>query len=142
MIFALLLLLPLLGAVVTPLMGKKSGTLRDFFLRLFTLCQFALTVWLFYDVVKEKEFTLSLPGWLGLGLSFRADGFRALYALLPPIALAAGMTAQAVELLMALALGLGACVFVYYSIVVWMFPARDYPWGTLSKTRAALTKAR
>lgn len=82
MIFALLLLLPLLGAVVTPLMGKKSGTLRDFFLRLFTLCQFALTVWLFYDVVKEKEFTLSLPGWLGLGLSFRADGFRALYAML------------------------------------------------------------
>ena len=52
------------------------------------------------------------------------------------------MTPQALELLITLSLILGLSVATYYSIVVWMFPSRDYPWGTLSKTRATPTPPR
>lgn len=62
-----------------------------------------------------------------------------LFCLLPQFTAALGMTTQALELLIMLSLIFGLSVLTYYSIVVWMFPSRDYPWGTLSKTRAALT---
>ena len=62
-----------------------------------------------------------------------------LFCLLPQFTAALGMTTQALELLIILSLIFGLSVLTYYSIVVWMFPSRDYPWGTLSKTRAALT---
>ena len=57
------------------------------------------------------------------------------FSLLPQIASSLGITEQANTLLVTLAHGLGLSFLVYYSIVVWMFPSRDYPWGTLSKTR-------
>ena len=59
-----------------------------------------------------------------------------LFCLLPQFAASLGMTVQASTLLSTLAHGLGLSLLIYYSIVVWMFPSRDYPWGTLSKTRA------
>ena len=59
-----------------------------------------------------------------------------LFCLLPQITAALGMTPQAGNLLVILSLGLGLSAAVYYTIVVWMFPSRDYPWGTLSRTRA------
>ena len=65
-----------------------------------------------------------------------------LYSLLPQIAAYLGMTTQASALFVTLVHGLGLSSLVYYSIVVWMFPSRDYPWGTLSKTRAAVTPSR
>ena len=65
-----------------------------------------------------------------------------LFCLLPQITAALGMTVQARELLITLALVFSSSVLTYYSIVVWMFPSRDYPWGTLSKTRAAMTQPR
>ena len=92
-IIAVLLLLPLTGAVIAPLAGVKNGRIRDFFLRLFTLAECGLAVWLFYQVWQGEEFAFALPGVMGLGLSFRADGFRALYALL-----AAFMWAMACQL--------------------------------------------
>ena len=65
-----------------------------------------------------------------------------LFCLLPQMTAAIGMTVQALDLLIKLAFILGLSSLIYYTIVVWMFPARDYPWGTLSKTRAALTPPR
>lgn len=59
-----------------------------------------------------------------------------LCCLLPRMTTALDMTEQASELLITLTLGLGFSVLIYYTIVVWMFPSRDYPWGTLSRTRA------
>ena len=64
-------------------------------------------------------------------------GVLLLYCLVPQMTAALGMTEQASQLLITLLHGLGICSLVYYSIVVWMFPSRDYPWGTLSRTRAA-----
>ena len=63
-------------------------------------------------------------------------GVLLLYCLLPQMTAALGMTVQASDLLMTLAHAFGLSALIYYTIVVWMFPSRDYPWGTLSKTRA------
>ena len=63
-----------------------------------------------------------------------------LFCLLPQITAFLGMSPQAIELLITLTLVFGSSLLTYYSIVVWMFPSRDYPWGTLSKTRAVLTQ--
>ena len=82
MILTVMLLLPVCGAVIAPLTGLKKGPVRELFLRLFTLAELALAVWLFFQVWNGKEIALSAPGMLGLGLSFRVDVFRALYALL------------------------------------------------------------
>ena len=77
-----MLLLPLVGAAVCPVAGKKSGTARDLLLRLFTLAELALAGWLFYRVWNGEEILLVFPSMLGLGLRFSVDFFRALYALL------------------------------------------------------------
>ena len=82
MIPAIMLLLPLLGAAAAPAAGLRKPALRERLLRLFTLAELALAVWLFVRVTQGEECVLSAPGLVGLGLSFRADGFRALYALL------------------------------------------------------------
>ncbi len=77
-----MLLLPLIGAAVCPLAGKKSGAARDLLLRLFTLAELALAGGLFYRVWNGEEILLVFPSMLGLGLRFSVDFFRALYALL------------------------------------------------------------
>ena len=82
MILVVMLLLPVLGAVIAPLTGIRKGAVREFFLRLFTLAELALAGWLFYRVWNGEEIVLTAPGMIGLGLSFRVDVFRALYALL------------------------------------------------------------
>ena len=82
MILVVLALLPVLGAVVSPLAGRKNGGVRELFLRLFTLGECALAGWVFFRVLGGEEIALSIPGALGLGLSFRADAFRGMYALL------------------------------------------------------------
>ena len=82
MILVVMLLLPVLGAVIAPLSGVRKGAVRELFLRLFTLAELALAGWLFYRVWNGEEIALSAPGMIGLGLSFRVDVFRALYALL------------------------------------------------------------
>ncbi len=82
MILEAMLLLPVLGAVATPLAGRKNGSVREFFLRFFTLAELGLAGWLFYRVWNGEEFFLWFPSMLGLGLYFYVDTFRALYALL------------------------------------------------------------
>ena len=82
MILLIMLLLPLAGAVISPLMGKVRGWLRDLFLRLFTLAELGLAAWLFYRAWNGEAIFLYFPSMLGLGLWFYVDFFRALYTLL------------------------------------------------------------
>ena len=82
MILTVMLLLPVLGAAAAPLAGRKSGAAREVLLRLFTLAETGLAGWLFWRVWQGEEIALAAPGMIGLGLSFRVDAFRALYALL------------------------------------------------------------
>ena len=82
MIMAGMLLLPLLGAVIAPLAGRRRGAARDFLLRLFTILELALAGCLMAAAAKGETPEMLLPGLCGMGLSFRVDFFRALYALL------------------------------------------------------------
>ncbi len=82
MIPVIMLLLPLIGAAAAPLAGLRKPAARELLLRLFTLAELALAAWLFIRVLQGAEIVISAPGLAGMGLSFRADGFRALYALL------------------------------------------------------------
>ena len=82
MMIALILGLPLAGAVIAPLLGRRSPAARDAALRLFTLLELAAALALFASILQGGAASLALPGLCGLGLAFRADGFRALYALL------------------------------------------------------------
>lgn len=82
MIFPVMLLLPVAGAVLCPLAGRKKGAARELLLRLFTLAECALAGWVLFRTLNGDEITLSLPGLLGMGLTFRSDAFRSMYALL------------------------------------------------------------
>jgi len=81
-VMAGMLLLPLGSAAIAPLAGKNRGQIRDALLRLFTLFELALAVLLFVGVRQGREAVLCAEDICGLGLRFRADGFRALYALI------------------------------------------------------------
>ena len=82
MIPVIMLLLPLAGAAAAPLAGLRKPAAREALLRLFTLAELALAAWLFICVTQGADVRLEAPGLAGMGLTFRADGFRALYALL------------------------------------------------------------
>lgn len=59
-----------------------------------------------------------------------------LFVLIPHFAL--GLPEGAVQIISQLARMLGMGCLIYYVAVAWMFPARDYPWGTLSGTHVTL----
>lgn len=61
-----------------------------------------------------------------------------LFVLIPHFAL--GLPEGAVQIITQLARMIAMGCLVYYVAVAWMFPARDYPWGTLSGTHVALIK--
>ena len=78
-----ILLLPLIGAVGVTAVGRKSEKGRELMLRLVTLAELALCAALFAAALKQPDGTqLRADGFCALGLRFRADGFRALYALI------------------------------------------------------------
>ena len=78
-----MLLLPIAGAAAVLLLDRIRAQFRDTALRLFTLLETAMAISLFTVIWNSgNEIAWSLPGMCGLGLSFRADAFRALYALL------------------------------------------------------------
>ena len=59
-----------------------------------------------------------------------------LFVLIPHFSL--GLPEGAVQIVAQLARMVGMGCLIYYVAVAWMFPARDYPWGTLSGTHVAL----
>lgn len=85
LLIGMLLAAPIVGAMTAPLAGKKSGSMRDLTLRLFTVLELLLAAALFAFVIQGQDATLTLGGICALGLRFRADGFRGLYALIAAI---------------------------------------------------------
>lgn len=60
-----------------------------------------------------------------------------LFVLIPHFAL--NLSDGAVQLISQLTRLIGLACLVYYMAVAWMFPVRDYPWGTLSGTHVTLS---
>ena len=60
------------------------------------------------------------------------------FVLIPHFAL--GLSPGAVYLITKLSRIIGVACLIYYVAVAWMFPVRDYPWGTLSGTHVTFIK--
>ena len=63
-----LLLLPLAGAVICPLLGRMGRGAREMAVRLFTLGELALSVLLFLRVWRGEEAGFAVPDLCGIGL--------------------------------------------------------------------------
>ena len=66
---------PMLLALISYLIGRRSKSGRNAFVALCGAAMFALSL-----LTWREETVFSLPGFCGLGLNLRADGFRSLYA--------------------------------------------------------------
>ncbi len=76
----LLVLAPMLGAVVSFLIGKRSEKARDIFSIALTALVLAAAACLLALVASGREIApFVIEGFCGLGLRFRLDGFRAVY---------------------------------------------------------------
>lgn len=77
-----LIVLPFAGAFVSWGIGRKREDARDWFCIILTFAELILAAALFATVRTggDSAFTWKLPGILAGGISFRADGFRAVYA--------------------------------------------------------------
>jgi len=74
--------LPICGAFVTYLTGRRSRKARDIVADLLCLADLALALWLFAGVFQGKTFSFTIPYICVRGLSFTADGFRSIYVLI------------------------------------------------------------
>ena len=76
----LLVFMPMAAAVLSYLIGRKSKTGRDLFLRCAVAAEFFLSLMLFF--VGKEDLMVSLPGVCGMGLHFTVDGFRRIYVVI------------------------------------------------------------
>lgn len=75
-----LVFLPMAGAGVSYLIGRKSKQGRDAFCCAWQGLVFCLAAWALYLAASGQTLTFAWEYFCGLGLRFRLDGFRALYA--------------------------------------------------------------
>lgn len=76
-----LILLPLAGAVGAKAIGKTHKRARGVFVRAVCFIEFLMALYLFVGVLNGKSEAFTLSNVCGKGVSFRADGFRSMYAL-------------------------------------------------------------
>ena len=77
----LLIFMPMAAAVLAWLLGRKSKTGRDLFVRLVVAGEFVLSLALLLGTGTESGL-VSLPGVCGMGLHFTVDGFRKVYVVI------------------------------------------------------------
>lgn len=76
----LLVFMPMVGALVSYLIGRKSKAGRDFFVKFITILEFCMSLKLLMDSDGFDGLLVFVPEICGMGLSFTVDGFRVLYA--------------------------------------------------------------
>ena len=75
----LLVFMPMVAAFLSYLIGRKSKTGRDLFMRIVLVAEFALSIALLIVGRHSEETLISLPGVCGMGLNFTINGFRRIY---------------------------------------------------------------
>ena len=70
---------PMLATIVSYLLGRKSKQVRNGFVLVFMLFELACALVLLLQSYRGNEYACTLPRFCGMGISFRMDGFRALY---------------------------------------------------------------
>ena len=81
MTLAFLVFFPMIAAVCSYGIGRKSKDARDGFVIISCLVTFAVALSAVVGVARGAEYQLTIPGFCGMALNFELDGFRALYAL-------------------------------------------------------------
>ena len=76
----LLVFLPMVAAVLSYLVGRRSKVGRDWFVRAAVVAEFVLSLLLLCS--GEEETLVSLPGVCGMGLHFTVNGFRRIYVVI------------------------------------------------------------
>lgn len=76
----LMVFMPMVGAFVSYLIGRKSKAGRDFFVKFITILEFCMSLKLLIDSDGFDGLLVFVPEICGMGLSFTVDGFRVLYA--------------------------------------------------------------
>ena len=76
----ILVFMPMIGAFVSYLIGRKSKKGRDFFVKFITIVEFCLSLKLLIDGANAEGLIVNIPEICGMGLNFTMDGFRVLYA--------------------------------------------------------------
>lgn len=76
-----LIFIPMVGAAVSYIVGKKRKRYRDYLVCAISALEFALAVYLLCRYIDggAADSFVSLSGVCGMGLSFTADGFRTVY---------------------------------------------------------------
>ena len=76
-----LVFLPMAGALLSYVLGRKHKKYRDYFVGGVAVLEFGLAAALLYQRIAGRMIggLIGLPGICGMGLSFTADGFRAVY---------------------------------------------------------------
>ncbi len=75
----LMVFMPMVGAFVSYLIGRKNKKARDYFVSSLSILEFVLAVMLVLADVGNEGYLVYIPEVCGMGLTFTADGFRVLY---------------------------------------------------------------
>ena len=77
----LLVFMPMVAAVLSYLIGRRSKAARDLFVRAAVAAEFVLSLILLLGSFEE-DLVVSLPGVCGMGLHFTVNGFRRIYVVI------------------------------------------------------------
>ena len=78
----LLVVWPMVGAILSYIIGRTNKNARDYMAEAITIVEFALLLLLCVHVVNNGEVTFTIEGFCARGMYLKADGFRAFYALI------------------------------------------------------------
>lgn len=84
-ILAIFVFTPIIGALLSYLIGRFHKTLRDYFADLLVVAECLAVIYLFATHDTGSALTCEIPGFAGFGLHFVWDGFRSVYALVAAI---------------------------------------------------------
>lgn len=81
MILAFLVFYPMIGALISYIIGRFHKTARDYFADFVVISEFAVTLYLFCTFDGSRILSFSIDSFAGLGIGFVLDGFRSVYTL-------------------------------------------------------------
>lgn len=81
MILAFLVFYPMIGALVSYIIGRFHKTARDYFADFVVISEFGITLYLFCTFDGSRILSFSIDSFAGFGIGFVLDGFRSVYTL-------------------------------------------------------------
>ncbi|MBQ9010467.1 MAG: sodium:proton antiporter, partial [Clostridia bacterium] len=82
MLLLFLVFFPMVAACLSYMAGRLSKDLRDRLVILYSAVELVAAILSLVLVIQGRDLSVTVPGFCEFGLSFRLDGFRAMYALI------------------------------------------------------------